>query len=126
MLLLLATLAFIGLLLAAGMVAADRLALGVACLFGTFEGIGRGGMPVVRAQAALFEPVNQVAEILAQASGQIRIGGTDPVAPVFFQAMTGHEWVVTLRFTVARNTFRNWDYPIRRQIFSGFRCARDA
>jgi iron(II)-dependent oxidoreductase len=26
---------------------------------------------------------------------------------------------------VIRNTFRNWDYPIRRQIFSGFRCARD-
>ncbi|HVV10623.1 ergothioneine biosynthesis protein EgtB [Amycolatopsis sp.] len=24
-----------------------------------------------------------------------------------------------------RSTFRNWDYPIRRQIFSGFRCARD-
>ncbi|MGZ4601615.1 MAG: ergothioneine biosynthesis protein EgtB [Oryzihumus sp.] len=31
--------------------------------------------------------------------------GTDPVA--------------------CRGTFRNWDYPIRRQIFSGFRCARD-
>ncbi|MFI0898611.1 ergothioneine biosynthesis protein EgtB [Streptomyces sp. NPDC020983] len=26
---------------------------------------------------------------------------------------------------VARGTFRNWDYPIRRQIFSGFRTARD-
>jgi iron(II)-dependent oxidoreductase len=25
-----------------------------------------------------------------------------------------------------RGTFRNWDYPIRRQIFCGFRCARDA
>ncbi|GAA4594767.1 ergothioneine biosynthesis protein EgtB [Planotetraspora phitsanulokensis] len=25
-----------------------------------------------------------------------------------------------------RGTFRNWDYPIRRQIFSGFRTARDA
>jgi iron(II)-dependent oxidoreductase len=25
-----------------------------------------------------------------------------------------------------RGTFRNWDYPIRRQIFSGFRCARAA
>jgi iron(II)-dependent oxidoreductase len=25
-----------------------------------------------------------------------------------------------------RSTFRNWDYPIRRQIFSGFRTARDA
>ncbi|TDP91975.1 ergothioneine biosynthesis protein EgtB [Labedaea rhizosphaerae] len=28
--------------------------------------------------------------------------------------------------SVARATFRNWDYPIRRQIFAGFRCARDA
>jgi iron(II)-dependent oxidoreductase len=26
----------------------------------------------------------------------------------------------------SRATFRNWDYPIRRQIFAGFRCARDA
>ncbi|GAB2578336.1 hercynine oxygenase [Paractinoplanes abujensis] len=26
----------------------------------------------------------------------------------------------------ARGTFRNWDYPIRRQIFSGFRLARTA
>jgi iron(II)-dependent oxidoreductase len=25
-----------------------------------------------------------------------------------------------------RSTFRNWDYPIRRQIFAGFRTARDA
>ena len=25
-----------------------------------------------------------------------------------------------------RATFRNWDYPVRRQVFSGFRCARDA
>ena len=24
-----------------------------------------------------------------------------------------------------RATFRNWDYPIRRQIFAGFRCAHD-
>ncbi len=26
----------------------------------------------------------------------------------------------------ARSTFRNWDYPIRRQIFAGFRTARSA
>jgi iron(II)-dependent oxidoreductase len=25
-----------------------------------------------------------------------------------------------------RGTFRNWDYPIRRQIFAGFRTARSA
>jgi iron(II)-dependent oxidoreductase len=27
--------------------------------------------------------------------------------------------------SACRGTFRNWDYPVRRQIFSGFRCARD-
>jgi len=30
------------------------------------------------------------------------------------------------RATVARATFRNWDYPQRRQIFAGIRCARPA
>ena len=29
-------------------------------------------------------------------------------------------------FEACRSTFRNWDHPIRRQIFAGFRCARDA
>jgi iron(II)-dependent oxidoreductase len=24
-----------------------------------------------------------------------------------------------------RGTFRNWDHPMRRQIFTGFRCARN-
>jgi len=27
---------------------------------------------------------------------------------------------------VCRSTFRNWDFPIRRQIFAGFRTARSA
>lgn len=30
------------------------------------------------------------------------------------------------RALVARNTFRNWDFPQRRQIFAGFRCAWSA
>lgn len=30
------------------------------------------------------------------------------------------------RAVVARNTFRNWDFPQRRQIFAGFRCAWSA
>ena len=30
------------------------------------------------------------------------------------------------RGIVSRTTFRNWDFPQRRQIFAGFRCARDA
>jgi iron(II)-dependent oxidoreductase len=28
--------------------------------------------------------------------------------------------------SAVRGTFRNWDHPIRRQIFAGFRCARSA
>ncbi len=28
--------------------------------------------------------------------------------------------------SACRGTFRNWDYPIRRQIFAGFRTARSA
>jgi gamma-glutamyl hercynylcysteine S-oxide synthase len=28
--------------------------------------------------------------------------------------------------SAVRSTFRNWDHPVRRQIFSGFRLARDA
>jgi iron(II)-dependent oxidoreductase len=41
-----------------------------------------------------------------------------------FKVLRGGSWAT--HPLVARNTFRNWDFPIRRQIFSGFRCARDA
>ena len=41
-----------------------------------------------------------------------------------YRVLRGGSWAT--RGRVARATFRNWDYPIRRQIFSGFRCARDA
>jgi iron(II)-dependent oxidoreductase len=38
--------------------------------------------------------------------------------------LRGGSWATSA--DVARSAFRNWDYPIRRQIFAGFRCARDA
>jgi iron(II)-dependent oxidoreductase len=41
-----------------------------------------------------------------------------------YKVLRGGAWAT--RPGAIRNTFRNWDYPIRRQIFSGFRCARDA
>ncbi|HEY3112982.1 MAG TPA: ergothioneine biosynthesis protein EgtB [Gemmatimonadaceae bacterium] len=41
-----------------------------------------------------------------------------------YKVLRGGSWAT--RPGTIRNTFRNWDYPIRRQIFSGFRCARDA
>ncbi len=40
-----------------------------------------------------------------------------------YKVLRGGSWAT--RPGVARGTFRNWDYPIRRQIFAGFRCARD-
>ena len=41
-----------------------------------------------------------------------------------YKVLRGGSWAT--RPFVARTTFRNWDYPVRRQIFTGFRCARDA
>ena len=40
-----------------------------------------------------------------------------------YRVLRGGSWAT--RPAAIRGTFRNWDYPIRRQIFSGFRCARD-
>lgn len=40
-----------------------------------------------------------------------------------YKVLRGGSWAT--RAAVARGTFRNWDLPMRRQIFSGFRCARD-
>jgi gamma-glutamyl hercynylcysteine S-oxide synthase len=41
-----------------------------------------------------------------------------------YRVLRGGSWVTDP--LVARPTFRNWDLPQRRQIFSGLRCARDA
>lgn len=41
-----------------------------------------------------------------------------------YKVLRGGSWA-TARETM-RPSFRNWDLPGRRQIFSGFRCARDA
>jgi gamma-glutamyl hercynylcysteine S-oxide synthase len=40
-----------------------------------------------------------------------------------YKILKGGSWAT--HPLACRTTFRNWDYPIRRQIFSGFRCARD-
>jgi len=40
-----------------------------------------------------------------------------------YKVLRGGSWAT--RPGAIRNSFRNWDYPIRRQIFSGFRCAAD-
>jgi gamma-glutamyl hercynylcysteine S-oxide synthase len=39
-----------------------------------------------------------------------------------YRVLRGGSWAT--RPGAIRNTFRNWDFPIRRQLFAGFRCAR--
>lgn len=41
-----------------------------------------------------------------------------------YRVLRGGSWAT--HPLAIRNTFRNWDFPVRRQIFAGFRCARDA
>ena len=41
-----------------------------------------------------------------------------------YKVLRGGSWAADP--TAVRGTFRNWDLPIRRQIFAGFRCAKDA
>jgi iron(II)-dependent oxidoreductase len=41
-----------------------------------------------------------------------------------YKVLRGGSWATDR--AVMRPSFRNWDLPQRRQIFSGFRCARDA
>jgi iron(II)-dependent oxidoreductase len=41
-----------------------------------------------------------------------------------YRSLRGGSWATDP--LVARPSFRNWDYPQRRQIFAGFRCAHDA
>lgn len=41
-----------------------------------------------------------------------------------YKVLRGGSWATMDR--VISTTFRNWDFPIRQQIFAGFRCARDA
>ena len=41
-----------------------------------------------------------------------------------YKVLRGGSWATAP--VACRSTFRNWDFPIRRQIFAGFRTARDA
>jgi iron(II)-dependent oxidoreductase len=53
-------------------------------------------------------PYREYSEVFFGPDYKVLRGGSFAVSPV-----------------ACRGTFRNWDYPIRRQIFSGFRTARD-
>ena len=41
-----------------------------------------------------------------------------------YKVLRGGSWAT--HPAAVRTTFRNWDFPVRRQLFAGFRCARNA
>ncbi len=41
-----------------------------------------------------------------------------------YRVLRGGAWAT--QPDAVSTTFRNWDYPLRRQLFAGFRCAMDA
>jgi iron(II)-dependent oxidoreductase len=54
-------------------------------------------------------PYREYSEVFFGSDYKVLRGGSFAVSPV-----------------ACRGTFRNWDYPVRRQIFAGFRTARDS
>ena len=49
---------------------------------------------------------------------------SEPSSATSYKVLRGGSWAT--HPSVVRPSFRNWDLPQRRQIFSGLRCARDA
>ena len=67
--------------------------------------------------SSLFQPYPGFAAFPYAEYSEVFFGGE-------YRVLRGGSWATDP--LVARVSFRNWDYPIRRQIFTGFRCARDA
>ena len=67
--------------------------------------------------ASDFQPYPGFAVFPYEEYSQVFFGGG-------YKVLRGGSWATDP--AAARATFRNWDHPIRRQIFSGFRTARDA
>jgi excinuclease ABC subunit A len=81
-------------------------------LWHTRHRVGRNGQPARWDGRILERVVDRIHELGSFAPtdwsqrASVRISGPAPAAPLFFQAMTGSEWTITLRFFVARNTFK--------------------
>ena len=68
--------------------------------------------------ASAFLPLSRLREPIPTASTRRSSSATT------YRVLRGGSFATAA--IVARNTMRNWDFPERRQIFAGFRCAQDA
>lgn len=75
-------------------------------------------------------PYREYSEVFYRGAGSAERDGAEPDDADLerqlrgYKVLRGGSWAVDP--SAARATFRNWDHPIRRQIFVGFRLARDA
>jgi gamma-glutamyl hercynylcysteine S-oxide synthase len=90
----------------------------------------RGAYPAGASPLGVHQLIGDVWEWTA--SGFTGYPGFEPwpyreYSEVFFggdyRMLRGGSWATDP--AACRGTFRNWDHPVRRQIFTGFRCARD-
>jgi len=78
----------------------------------TVDRVGRSGKPARWDGAILDKIVDRIEQIggfpLVDWSDRavVAVAGANRSDPPFFRAVTGHEWIVTLRFTVRRNAFK--------------------
>jgi excinuclease ABC subunit A len=78
----------------------------------TRDRVGRTGKPARWDGRILERVVDRIHELgdfaptVWSQRSVVRIAGAGPGDPPFFEAITGNEWYVTLRFHVPRNTFR--------------------
>jgi excinuclease ABC subunit A len=77
----------------------------------TVDRVGRTGKPARWEGAILDRIIDRIEQVggfpLADWSQRavVKVAGPEPADPPFLQAQTGHEWVLTLRFTVKRGAF---------------------
>ena len=97
----------------------------------TFEPAERGAYPLGASAYGVHQMVGDVWEWTSSdftAYPGFEAYPYEEYSSIFFgseyKVLRGGSWAT--RPAVARGTFRNWDYPIRRQIFAGIRCAEDA
>lgn len=97
------------------------------------DGVAFGPLPVSPASAAPCGALGFIGDVWEWTSSRLqgypgfRAFPYPEYSEVFFdgpyRVLRGGSWATS--GGVARATFRNWDHPQRRQIFSGFRCAAD-
>lgn len=102
--------------------------------YANVDGYALGALPAGTAGAAPCGALGMIGDVWEWTASPLRgYPGFEPFpyreySEVFFdgpyRVLRGGSWATAS--CCARSTFRNWDYPQRRQIFAGFRCAQDA